>query len=438
MKRLEFIVIVLLILSLSFYAPAGAAQNTVYVISIEGTITTGTALDVSNGIEEAIEINADAILIELNTPGGLIDAMDDIIEEIENSPKPIITFVPKGAKSFSAGAFILLSGHISAMSKGSTSTGAATPISLGITGDVSSVENKTVNAYAARMRGIAQSRNRDVDTAEKFVTEGLALSAEEALEANVIDLIVDDRDELIKRIDGRTVEVGEEGIILNIEDAEFRYQEVTLRSGVIKYLGNPQIAFILFMVGLYGLIFGFMSPGTYVPEMIGIICLILALYGMGFFEVNVFGIVLIIAAIILFVAEALTPTFGILTAGGIVCLILGAFMFIPSDLFISEEWIQSFKILVYSISIVTAGFFIFALTAVLKLRKQRSTTGTEELLDKIVKAETDIAPEGTVRVRGEIWNVKTKGEHIKRGEEVKIIDRDGLTLIVEKTGEEDG
>lgn len=437
-KSLNIICLTVLILCIisSGYTGSALKENTVYVISIEGTITMGTAMDVEYGILEAIELDADAILIELNTPGGLVEAMDKITSEIDNSPIPVITFVPRGAKCFSAGAFILLSGHVSAMSSG-TATGAATPISLGMTGGASSVENKTVNAYAARIRGISEQRGKNVQVAEQFVTEGKSLTADEALNSNIIDLIADSPDELLYEIDGKVIEVKGKEITLQTRNPNLEFQKETIRAGLLNSISNPQIAFLLLLVGIYGLIFGFMSPGTYVPEMIGAICLILALYGMGLFEVSVFGIILIIAAILLFVAEALTPTFGILTVGGIICLIIGAFMF-PREPLLPADWFKNFRILVYSISIVSAGFFIFGLSAVIKIRKQKPTTGTDELLDKIVEAKTDIAPKGTVKVQGEIWNVKAEGDHIRKGEEVRIVGRDGLTLIVKKVEIEEG
>lgn len=429
MGRLDVVLPLILVIVIAVNVPVSAAQNSVFLIEIDGTISMGTSMDVSEGIREAIEKDAKAVLIELDTPGGLVDAMDEITKEIENSPIPVITYIPNGAKSFSAGSFILLSGHVAAMAPG-TPTGAATPISMGVTGGATPVENKTVNAYAAMMRGIAERRGKDAETAELFVTEGLSLTAEEALEAGVIDLISTSREDLLEEIDGRTVKVQNNLITLETKNAEVIAQEVTIRSEFVNYFGDPQIAFILLMIGIYGIIFGFMAPGTYVPETIGVICLVLALYGIGFFEVNVFGIALIVVAMLMFVAEALTPTFGILTVGGIVCLIIGAFMF-PVEPFLSRSWFESFRILVYTISISSAIFFIFALTAVLKLRTQKSTTGTDELLDMIVRAETDISPEGKVKARGEIWNAITKGENIREGEKVRIVGRDGLTLIVE-------
>lgn len=428
-----FLAVFTLFIISSGYTGLALEENTVYVISIEGTITMGTALDVESGIKEAIEMNADAILIELNTPGGLLEAMDRILEEIDNSPIPVITYVPKGAKSFSAGAFILLSGHVSAMSSG-TATGAATPISLGMTGEASSVENKTVNAYAARIRGIAGQRGKNVQVAEEFVTEGKSLTSDEALDSNIIDLIADSPEDLLNRIDGKVVEGNLEKTTLQTRNSKLIYQRQTIRAGLLNSISNPQIAFLLLLVGMYGLIFGFMSPGTYVPEMIGAICLILALYGLGLFEVNVFGVILIVAAIFLFVAEALTPTFGILTVGGLICLILGAFMF-PREPFLPVDWFKNFRILVYSISIVSAAFFIYALGAVIKIRKQKSTTGTDELIDRIVKAETDITQEGKLKIRGEIWNAKTDGDPIQKGEDIRILGREGLTLIVEKAND---
>ena len=408
----------------------GCSASVVYVIGVDDMITAGTEMQISRGIDHAAGIGAEAVLIELDTPGGLVTSMEGIVSSIENSQVPVVVFVPQGNRAFSAGAFILLSGHIAAMAEG-TATGAATPIEITTTG-TTAAENKTINAYAARMRGIAEKRDRSVETAEKFVTEGLSLTADEALDHGVIDLIATDRRDLFDRLDDRTVNVSGSSITLHTKEAVFVEDKPSLVVLIVDIISNPQIAFVLFLIGMYGIIYGLASPGTYVPEMVGAIAMILALYGMGMFSVSTFGAILIVAAMILFIAEALTPTFGILTLGGVICLIMGALM-LPQEPLLPEDWITGFRRTVFVVAILSAGIVVLGLGLVLKARVRKPTTGQEELIGTTVRAETDIGPDssGTVKVHGEIWRA-TAAEPVLRGETAVITDVDGLTLILEK------
>ncbi|HIE31696.1 MAG TPA: nodulation protein NfeD [Methanosarcinales archaeon] len=425
--RLTAIAMLLLALLIS---PPVCSASVVYVIEVGDMITAGTEMMISHGIDHATEIDAEAVLIELDTPGGLVTSMEGVVSSIENSQLPVVTFVPQGKRAFSAGAFVLLSGHIAAMAPG-TATGAATPIEITATG-ATAAENKTINAYSARMRGIAENRNRSVETAEQFVTEGLSLTADEALDQGVIDLISTDRSDLFNRIDNQTVNISGRLITLHTKEVVFVEEEPSLAVSIIDILSNPQIAFVLFLIGMYGIIYGLASPGTYVPEMTGAIAMILALYGMGLFSASTFGAILIVAAIILFIAEALTPTFGALTLGGVVCLIMGALM-LPQEPFLPADWVTGFRRTVFAAAILSAGIVVLGLGLVLKARVRKPTTGKEELIGKFVRAETDIGPEGggTVKVHGEIWRASAT-EPVQKGEMVVIVGIDGLTLIIEK------
>lgn len=410
-------------------------ENVIYVITIEGTITEGTALDVVEGLREAEEIGAEAVLIELDTPGGLVTSMLKITEAILNLDLPVITYVaPKGAIAASAGSFILISGNIAAMSPGTT-TGAAMPVEIGLEGR-QAADNKTINFFAGHIESIAASRGRNATQAKRFVTDNDALNENLALERGIIDLIAADETALLNTVDGMTITIRNENRTLATKDASLYLKKKTVRSILLETLSDPQIAVILLLIGIYGLIFGFMSPGTYVPEMIGAICLILALYGLGLFEVNVFGVLLIIIAVILFIAEALTPTFGILTTGGAACLIIGALL-LPKEPFLfnpESGWFEGFLLTIIGVAVASAVFFFFAMGAVLRLRKRRAQVGAEELIGRVTRAETDITEDGgTVKLRGEIWNARTAaGERIAKGEKVEIIDREGLTLIVKR------
>ncbi len=441
-KRLRWIFLALILLSFLLASLAtgggdakGGDKTVIYVLRIEGTITEGTSLELVEGLREAEEMEVEAVLVELNTPGGLVDSTLKITEAILNSEVPVITYVtPKGAIAASAGSFILVSGNIAAMAPGTT-TGAAMPVEIGMEGR-KAADEKTIKFYAGHVESIAASKGRNATQARRFVTENDVLNENTALERGIIDLIAEDETELLNKVDGMTVEIGAENRTLATKNASLYIKEKSVRSYLLETLSNPQIAFILLMVGMYGLIFGFMSPGTYVPEMIGAICLILSLYGMGLFEVNMFGVLLIFIAVILFIAEALTPTFGILTTGGAVCLIIGA-LILPKEPFLfnpQSEWFEGFLLTIIGVVVATAVFFFFAIGAVLKARKRRVQVGAEELIGKVTRAETKINEDkGTIKIRGEIWNARTLDEEtIKEREKVEIVDREGLTLIVKR------
>jgi membrane-bound serine protease (ClpP class) len=441
-KRLRGLLLVFVLLYMvgAVTAPHGGAvndgENVIYVLRIDGTITEGTALDVMDGLQEAEELGAEAVLIELDTPGGLVSSTLKITEAMLNSEVPVITYVaPKGAIAASAGSFILISGNIAAMAPGTT-TGAAMPVEIGVEGR-KAADNKTINFFAGHVESIAASRGRNATQAKRFVTDNDVLNENLALERGIIDLIAEDETELLTKVDGMTVRIGTENRTLATKNASLSIKEKTIRSSLLNILSNPQIAVILLLIGIYGLIFGFLSPGTYVPEMIGAISLILALYGLGFLEgVNEFGVILIIAAVILFIAEALTPTFGILTTGGAICLLIGA-LILPKEPFLfnpESGLFWGFVLSVVGVAVASAIFFFFGMGAVLKTRKQRAQVGGEELIGRVTKAETELNEDGgTVKLRGEIWNARTEaGEHIAKGEKVEIIDREGLMLVVKR------
>lgn len=431
------VVLLLLAVLLILCARTGGVgeANLIYVLRIEGTITEGTALDVIEGLEEAEELGAEAVLIELDTPGGLVGSTLKITEAILNLDLPVITYVaPRGAIAASAGSFILVSGSIAVMAPGTT-TGAAMPVEIGVEGR-KPADEKTINFFAGHIESIAAARGRNATQAKRFVTDNDALGENLALERGIIDLIAEDRAELLQKLDGMTVKVGTENRTLATRNASFYFKEKTVRATFLETLSNPQIAVILLMVGIYGLIFGFLSPGTYVPEMIGAICLILALYGLGLFEVNMFGVLLLILAILLFIAEALTPTFGILTTGAVVCLIIGA-LILPKEPFLFDPrsgWFKGFVLTIAGIAAASAVFFLVAVGAVLKVRKRRAKVGGEELIGQVTKAETEITEDqGLVKIHGELWKARTgTGEKINEGEKVEIIAREGLTLFVKR------
>jgi|Deesub1362A_J573_1020465.scaffolds.fasta_scaffold00072_88 membrane-bound serine protease (ClpP class) len=417
-------VTILFSLTIFLFLAQSTARAEIVEVDINGEINEGTVIIVEKAFEMARERNSTAILIVLDTPGGLVSSTEKIVSLILNSEIPVITYVhPQGAFSASAGSFILISGHIAAMSNG-TSTGAATPVGMGITGTM--VENKTINYIASYARSIAEKRGRPVDIIEKFVTESLSLTAREAYKAGVIDFISDSKEDLIRKINSEKIEIN--GKILHL-DNKIVVVKKPLQAKIFDFISNPQIATVLFLIGIYGLIFGLTSPGI-LPETVGVICLVLALFGFGAIGINTLGILLILLGIAFLAAELLTPTYGILGSASVVCITLGALMLIDEPL-MPQAFYQSFRTFIIGLGIGLGALMTFILIKVVQLKKQRKKVGGEAIINqrgKVVKFE---AGEGIGRVRGELWKIKSSDE-LKKDDEFRVVDREGLTLIVRK------
>jgi membrane-bound serine protease (ClpP class) len=291
---------------------------------------------------------------------------------------------------------------------------------------------------------LAESHNRDPELAEKFVLENLTLTADEALQKDMADLVAVTVTEVLEKSEGMKTRGPVMGEMreLHLTGAEIVELEIGLPEKILSIVTNPTIAYLLLMVGIYGLIFGFLSPGWHVPETVGAICLILAIIAFGYVDLNDGGIILIIAAFIFFIVEALTPTFGLFTSAGAVCLFFGSLILFRVNLgeapqldrLVTREWYIQFRYVVIAVTIVSATFFAFALYKAIRLRMTRAQTGGEEILGMVGVADEDLEMEGQIKIRGERWKAKAI-EIIKKGEKVKVIDRKGLLLIVEKTDE---
>jgi membrane-bound serine protease (ClpP class) len=344
------------------------------------------------------------------------------VSQILNSNKPVITYVyPQGAFAASAGSFILISGHIAVMCNG-TSTGAATPVGI-----FKPAENKTINFIASYGRSIAEERGRPADLIEKFVTEGKSLSAREAYEQGVIDLLVDSREDLFRSIDGEAVQVKGKKVILNFDDVEFIRIKKPLRAGIFELLSNPQITSILLLIGIYGLIFGLTSPGI-LPETIGAICLILSLVGLGVINISYIAIMLLLLGIVFLIAELMTPTYGVLGIASIVCVTLGAIMLFEEPL-MPKEFYFSFPKLIAGISIGLAVIMTFLIIKIAQLKRVRKKIGGNAILNEVGEVVSFKNGRGYAKVRGEIWKIKSSDD-LKEGDEIVVNERKGLTLYV--------
>ncbi|MFP4703509.1 MAG: NfeD family protein [Spirochaetaceae bacterium] len=410
----------------------------IMVLDIDGTISAGTAQFLRESVEEAVERGHDAVLIRLDTPGGLVDATLDIIKDLLAAPIPLITYVhPQGGIAASAGTFILITGHVAAMSPGTTA-GAAMPVTMqpGENGQ-RAADEKTISFLAGHMTNIAEARGRPPELARQFVTENLTLGATEALEEGVIDIVAADTERLLAELDGRTVVVNEREVTLSTDGAELIETELTARQQIMDFVSNPQVAFLLFMLGVYGIFFGLNMPGTFVPETLGVIALVLALFGLGMFEVNALGIVLLVAAVLLFVLEAFTPTFGFFTAAGVVALVMGALL-MPVEPMMPTNWFQTFIVTVLGMAAVSAAFFVLVITKIIAssripaVHAEYGMSGYEGL------AVEELAPAGMVKIRGERWTARSySGTPIPEGTPVRVRGRQGMELLVEPTGGHD-
>ena len=420
-----------------------AEQNQVYLIKVKAEINPSTERIFEDAIQEATSEGASALIVQLDTPGGTGDSMMRIIQLIDQSLVPVIIYVaPQGAMAASAGTFISMGAHLVAMAPG-TSIGACEPI-IGYdptTGQIQEAPEKYKKFYAGVMRSLAESHGRDSDLAQTFVTENLTLTAEEALEEGMADIIALDVYEVLEKADGMQTRgpVFGEITTLQLSGSEIVEIELGLSEKILSVITNPNIAYLLLMVGIYGLIFGFLSPGWHVPETIGAICLILAIIAFGYVTLNVGGIILILAAFIFFIIEIATPTFGLFTFAGAVCLFFGSLMLFrvgigdagTIDRFVSREWYEQFRILIIVVTVFSALFFGFGIYKALRLRFTKPKTGGEEMLGLVGVADEDLDPEGQIKIRGERWRAEAKTK-IKKGEKVLVIDRKGLLLVVEK------
>ncbi len=405
------------------------------VVRVEGTITSGTTRMLRASLEEAKEENYDFMLVELDTPGGVLDPTLKIMSDFLESSLPIITYVsPSGAISASAGSFILLSGHKAVMTPG-TSTGAAMPVQFSPGGTRDAADEKTINFIEGHIRSVARERNRNEEIAGKFVTENLTLTADEALEEGIIDLISRSRQDLLESLDGEEVFIRGEARELRTDGAELTVREMDIWERVENFLGNPQVTFILMLVGIYGIIIGFSSPGTFIPEVGGAIAIVLALYGLGIIEFDYLGLMLVGLGIFFLIVELFTPTFGIFTTIGVVLLVLGGFMF-PGEPLMPPEWFANFRMLVLGIAAMSVIFILVALKKILASTRMEVKHGDSRYQNKTARVIDEVNPRGQIKFAGEIWQARSEKEKIAEGEIVKIVGRDGMVFIVEKIEDE--
>ncbi len=438
------------LLALAGLAPAAASAQ-VIELRIEGPIGPATSNYVSSGLDQAAAENATLVLLTIDTPGGLDTAMREIVQAVLASPVPVAGYVtPGGARAASAGTYILYASHIAAMAP-ATNLGAATPVQMGGGGplpggepapesseDDESAENeataadsdtakrrKVVNDAVAYIRGLAEQRGRNADWAEQAVREGVSLTASAALEQNVIDLVADSRQALLADIDGREVTTRAGTVTLATADAAIDQREPDWRDRLLAIITNPTVAYILMMIGIYGLILEGYNPGALVPGTVGAICLLVALFAFQILPVNFAGLALLALGIALMVAEAFAPSFGILGLGGVVGFVVGSIM-------LMDTGVPGYEIplAIIGATATAAALLMFLIVYLFaRSRRERVVTGREGLIGATAEASEDFDQRGWVLLHGESWQATTSSP-VRSGQSLRVTGVEGLTVTV--------
>ena len=412
-------------------AQVNAAQDKIRLIGIDDPITPVTAKFIHRNLEEAARMGDRLVLIEMDTPGGLDTAMREIVKDVMASPVPVVVYVaPSGARAASAGAIIALAADVAAMAPG-TNIGAAHPVSLGGKTTDKTMEAKIINDAEAYAEGIAHQRGRDETLARRMVRDSISLSAEKALEGRVIDLIARDRNDLLLQLEGRSISRNGRETVLQLKGAEVVASSMSTKEKILNAISNPNVAYVLMVLGMLGLYFELSNPGVILPGAIGGISLILAFFAFQTLPVNYAGILLIVLGLILFIAEIKIVSNGMLTVAGMIAMVLGSLMLYESP---SPYLRVSWGVILVTV-LATSAFFTVVVAKAFTAHRRSPTTGREGLIGEAGIAETGMTPDGKVFVRGEYWDAWSD-EPIDAGSRVKVLEVDGMRLKVKKTTQE--
>lgn len=412
-----------------FFLPVTTIGQKVISIQIDGAINPASADFIHQAIEKSSKENAACLVIQLNTPGGLLTSTRNIVGNLLESPVPVIVYVsPGGAHAGSAGVFVTLAANIAAMAP-ATNIGAAHPVTMQGSMD-STMSMKATNDAAAFIRSIAGKRHRNLEWAEQAVRYSVSITDSEALQQNIIDIIAENIHDLLSQADGRTVQLPGGEKVLRVKNAVVEEFSMSRWEKILNIISDPSIAYILLLLGFFGIVFELYNPGAILPGIVGVISLILAFYSMYSLPVNYAGLALIIFGIILFILEIKIVSHGLLTLGGIISLLLGSMMLIhtTSDL----EMASISKTVIFTATGVTALFFLFIVGFGLKAQRRKVVTGREGLGGSTGIVMETLNPEGIIMLDGEIWNAVAVDGEILKGENVKVVEMKDLKVYVEK------
>lgn len=399
----------------------------VFIADLDGVISPASSSYILRVIDSAEEENAACVIIKMDTPGGLDLSMREMTKRILNAAVPVVVYVaPRGARAASAGVFILYASHVAAMAPG-TNVGAAHPVAMGGQKMDSVMIEKVTNDAVAYLVSLARARGRNDKWAEASVRESASVDAGAARRLGVCELVAEDVADLIAQLDGRKVSVAAAAAVLRTAGRPVREAGMTLRERLLLLLTDPNIAYVLLLLGIYGLFFELQNPGMIFPGMVGAICLILGFYSLHVLPVNYAGLALIVLSAVLFILEIYVTSHGLLSIGGIVALVFGSLILFESNVpYLRVSWE-----VIMVVVIVIAGFVIFLLALGVRAQFTRRATGSEGMVDKTGTARTDIGPEaGTVFVHGELWNA-VSAQKIEKGKKVRVTGVSEMTLVVE-------
>ncbi len=410
--------------------PASAATPsdvpTVYRIVIDGIIGPQTSRFILRSVRDAQ--GAEALIIQLDTPGGLLKSTEEITRAILNAPLPVIVYIaPRGARAASAGVFITYSSHVAVMAP-ATHLGAATPVSVGGEGEKpdATMARKVTNDAVANLRAMARRRGRNAEWGEKAIREAVSITEEDAVRLKVVDLVADDINDLLRKVDGRRAETERGTVTLRTARARIIAREMDVTERFLGMLSDPNIGFILMNLGILGVLVELYNPGAVLPGVVGGIALILGLASFAILEVNAAGLLLILFAVLLFIADIKVPGHGVLTVGGVIAFVFGAIL-------LTERQIPVLQIslrLIISVAVILAGFFLVAVSAGLRAQRGAPRSGGERLVGAVGVARSRLDPDGQVHVQGEVWTAVSVGGPVEEGQSVRVVALDGLRVRV--------
>ena len=436
-RRFSLPLTILILCSLAGAISAWTQGRTVTVLTVDGPIDPISARYVQRGLDAAARDGAALSVIQLDTPGGLSVSMDQIVSRILASPVPVAVYVwPRGARAASAGVFIAMAAQIAAMAPG-THIGAAHPVSSGGADIQGTMGEKVLNDTLAKLKSLTQLRHRNLDWPDQAVRRSLSFTATEAVSRRIVDLTASDLEDLLVKVDGRTVDMPHGTMVLHTRGLEERPFSMNFMDRFLGFLVNPDIAYILLIIGMFGIIFELSHPGIVAPGIAGGIALLLSFISFGSLPTNLGGVLFIVLAIVLFILDIKLPTHGVLTAGGILSFVLGSFLLFPpwrAPRLPSGPVARVSPAIIFLMTALVAAFFVFVVSKGLLAQRRRPTIGTESITGSTGRALTDIDPVGQVQSMGEQWSARSVEGTIHAGESVEVVGREGLTLLVRPRG----
>jgi membrane-bound serine protease (ClpP class) len=445
---MRYLVAVGLIVSVGLLSAQSSRPHVCYAVVQDAIVNPALRDFLKRAIETAQRDGAECLVVQITTPGGMVDAMQEIVRMFFQSPIPVVTFVaPIAGNADSAGAFIVMAGHIAAMAPGSR-IGAAHPVLLPVGGGEQGssemeriMTEKATQAVTATIKAIAELRGRNQKLAEQMVRKSLSLTAREAAEQKIVDLVADDLNDLLRKIDGRTVRTSAGVKTLHTRNAEVHEIRMSAKETFLHFLSNPNITYLLLLIAMFGFILEIYNPGAILPITVAVIAFLLFLYSSTMLPVNIVGVLLIAAAAAFFIAELFVTSHGLLAGAGVLALLLGGYMLFPEPGSVPDFYARHLRVApgtLIGTSILVGGLLVAALVAVVRGQRRKPIVGQEWLIGQVGEARTDLNPQGTVFVAGSWWTAEAVDGEVKAGEPIEVVGVQGLHLKVRRKTAEIG